>query len=56
MTLIEYINTYYSGSQKDFAAKLDIKPQQVTQWINKDFIVINHVLYSPRRDLSNEKR
>ncbi|MCL8323702.1 helix-turn-helix domain-containing protein [Providencia thailandensis] len=56
MTLIEYINTHYNGSQKDFASKLDIKPQQVTQWINKDFIVINHVLYSPRRDLSNEKR
>lgn len=51
MTLIEYIEKYYSGNQAAFAASCGVKPQQVTQWINKDFIVVDHVLYSPRREL-----
>lgn len=55
MTLIEYINTYYAGNQSAFAKASDVKPQQVTKWINSEFIVINHALYSPRRDLPNPK-
>lgn len=42
MPLIEYINKFYRGNQASF---------QVTQWINKGFIVVNHTLYSPRRKL-----
>ncbi|EMY0636051.1 hypothetical protein AAIC24_001811 [Providencia rettgeri] len=52
MTLIEYIEIYYSGNQSSFAASCDVKPQQVTQWINKGFIVVDHILYSPRRELT----
>lgn len=51
MTLTEYIEKYHAGSQADFARSCDVKPQQVTQWVNKGFIVVNHVLYSPRRSL-----
>ena len=51
MKLIDYIANYYDGSQTAFANAQSVKPQQVTQWIKKEFIVIDHVLYSPRRDL-----
>lgn len=51
MKLQEYIQNHYSGNQAAFAKAQDIQPQQVTQWINKGFIVINGVLYSPRRTL-----
>lgn len=56
-TLTEYINENYNGNQAKFAeyltAKTDIKvwPQMVTEWLRKDFIVVNGVLYSPRRKL-----
>lgn len=46
-----YINKYYAGSQRDFAEEQGVQTPQVTQWINKDFIVVNGVLYSPRREL-----
>lgn len=51
MLLLEYINKYYGGSQAAFARALGVKPQQVTQWIDKGFIVVDHKLYSHRRDL-----
>lgn len=51
MELIDYINTYYSGNQSAFAASCGVHRTQVTQWINKGFIVVNHILYSPRREL-----
>lgn len=54
MTLIKYINEFYNGSQKQFAADQGVKPQQVTQWLDKGFIVIDHVLYSPRRELAKK--
>lgn len=50
-TLPEYIGEFFSGSQLAFANKQGVKPQQVTQWINKGFSVIDHVLHSPRREL-----
>jgi len=52
MTLIDYIAANHGGSQVAFAKAQGVKPQQVTQWINKDFIVVNHKLYSPRRGLA----
>ncbi|MHC3013682.1 hypothetical protein [Klebsiella oxytoca] len=51
MPLIEYIEKYYDGSQAAFARAVGVKPPQVTQWIDKKFIVVNHELYSPRRIL-----
>ncbi|MEX9850542.1 hypothetical protein [Providencia huaxiensis] len=52
MTLSEYINTHYAGNKAAFAKEWGVKPQQVTKWINGKFIVVNHILYSPRRELS----
>lgn len=51
MPLIEYINQYYGGVQAAFASAAGVKPQQVTQWLDGGFIVVNHTLYSPRREL-----
>lgn len=52
MTLVEYINKFYGGVKAEFAAAQGVQDQQVTQWVNKHFIVDDHVLYSPRRELS----
>lgn len=51
MPLIEYINKFYRGNQASFSRLTGVQPAQVTQWINKGFIVVNHTLYSPRRKL-----
>lgn len=51
MSLVEYIDKYYGGSQAAFARAAGVKPPQVTQWINKGCVVENHKLYSFRRDL-----
>jgi DNA-binding transcriptional regulator YdaS (Cro superfamily) len=51
MVLIEYIKKEHGGNQAAFAQAQGVKPPQVTQWINKEFIVVNGVLYSPRRAL-----
>ena len=56
MKLRSYINTYYLGSQANFARSVGVERQQITQWINKDFIVVDHVMYSPRRDLPMKAR
>ncbi|HHG1746617.1 TPA: helix-turn-helix domain-containing protein [Klebsiella pneumoniae] len=55
MPLIEYIEKYYGGSQATFARAVGVKPPQVTQWIEKKFIVVDHNLYSPRRVLPAPK-
>ena len=49
--LLSYISKYYRGSQVLYAMSEGVKPPQVTQWIKKNYIVIDHVLYSPRRNL-----
>ena len=51
MSLIDYIAAKYSGSQVEFAKAQGVMPQQVTQWIKKGFIVVDGLLYSPRRKL-----
>lgn len=51
MALLEYISKHYGGNQAAFAAAQGVKPPQVTQWINKGFIVVGDALYSPRREL-----
>jgi len=51
LTLHKYIEEHYASNQAAFAAAQGVKPPQVTQWINKRFIVVDDVLYSPRREL-----
>jgi hypothetical protein len=51
MTLTEHIQKQYGGNQAAFAQSQNVKPQQITQWIAKGFIVVDGVLYSPRREL-----
>ena len=52
MKLLDHIQKHYGGNQAAFAKAQDVKPQQVTQWIKGKFIVVDGVLYSPRRTLS----
>ncbi|ECI6198842.1 hypothetical protein EJG75_19505 [Salmonella enterica subsp. enterica] len=42
---MEYINKFYRGNQASFARLTGVQPAQVTQWINKGFIVVNHTLF-----------
>ena len=51
MKLTEYIDKYYGGNKSDFARANDVNPQQVTKWINGNYVVIDGFLYSPRREL-----
>lgn len=52
MTLREYISKHFGGNQSAFARAQGVQKAQVTQWLAKDFIVVNHKLYSHRRDLN----
>ncbi len=52
MRLDEYIKKHFDGNQAQFAKAQNVKPPQVTQWIAKQFIVVNDKLYSPRRTLN----
>lgn len=51
MPLLDYIKKYYNGNQASFARLTGVQPAQVTQWLDKKFIVVDHMLYSPRRKL-----
>ena len=51
MSLTEYIDKYYKGSQSALAKAQDVHRQQITKWINGEFIAVGHELYSPRRKL-----
>ncbi len=53
-TLKKYIIDNFNSSQAEFARAQDVKPQQVTQWLDKKFIVVNDKLYSERRVLDLE--
>lgn len=50
-TLKEWIGSNFNGNQSAFASAQGVQPQQVTQWIQKEFIVVDRKLYSPRREL-----
>ena len=55
-TLKDYIESRYNGSQTDFAKAVGVKNPQVTQWLKKDFFVVEvesgvFKLGSLRRDL-----
>ncbi|MFV0535558.1 MAG: hypothetical protein ACK5MR_18205 [Cumulibacter sp.] len=51
-TLGEYIASQFGGSQRRFAEAQGVAPPQVTQWLKKEFIVVDDRLYSPRRILN----
>lgn len=51
MPLLKYIELNYGGNQAAFAKSQYVKPQQVTKWLNMNCIVVDGVLYSPRRTL-----
>jgi hypothetical protein len=50
-TLLEWIGLHFEGNQRAFATAQVVQPPQVTQWIQKGFIVVGGQLYSPRREL-----
>ncbi|WP_258086617.1 hypothetical protein [Xenorhabdus bovienii] len=50
-SLSDYIEIYYKGVKAEFARQQGVSPQLVSQWIKNDFVVINHNLYSWRRNL-----
>lgn len=51
MTIEEYISHNFQGNKSAFARHMEVNPQQVTKWVNDGWIVENHTLYSPRRQL-----
>lgn len=53
MLLTDYIRENFHGNQRYFASHVGVMPAQVTQWIKKGFIVVDGILYSPRRVIKN---
>ncbi|HCI4281972.1 TPA: hypothetical protein NO555_005357 [Klebsiella variicola subsp. variicola] len=52
MSLDDYIKQYYSGVKAKFARSQGVAPTQVSEWIRNGYIVVDHKLYSFRRDLN----
>lgn len=51
MKLTEYIEKYYSGNKAEFARDNDVIPQHVTKWVKGGYIVVDGIIYSPRREV-----
>lgn len=51
MNLNQYIQEAYQGNKAAFARDQNVHPQQVSEWVRKGFIVVEGLLYSPRRAL-----
>ena len=51
LSLADHIMINHNDNNAAFARKNNVKPQQVTEWKNKGFVVADGKLYSPRRDL-----
>ena len=58
LSLKDYISEHHNNNQRAFARAQSHKtsPQLITDWINKEFIVVNDVLYSPRRKLDRDRK
>ena len=52
MKLQQYIDKHFGGSKARFAEAQGVKPPQVTQWLNKDIVVVGDEMYSHRRKLN----
>ncbi|EOT1738175.1 hypothetical protein ACYJGC_005132 [Klebsiella pneumoniae] len=50
-TLRGYIETYHGGVASEFARHMGVNRQQVNKWLNDEWIVINHRLFSPQREV-----
>lgn len=50
-TLEEYILQHFA-SKADFARKLGVFPQQITQWQNAGYLVNNGRMYKPMRQIA----
>ncbi|HDL7535694.1 TPA: hypothetical protein ROW14_003146 [Yersinia enterocolitica] len=50
-TLEDYIDFYFKGNQSEFARHMNVNRQQVTKWLNDGWVVINHQIFSPQRDV-----
>ena len=55
-SLSGYIYKKFSNNQRAFAEAQGVMPPQVTQWLSKNFIVVDDVLYSPRRELNSASK
>lgn len=51
MKLTDYINEHHNGNKAEFARSQGVQPQALNKWVNAKWIVLNGVLYSPRREL-----
>ena len=49
MNVAEHIEQNYGGSQSKFAHAIGASKQAVNFWIRKGYIVVDGVLYSPRK-------
>jgi len=54
MPLNEYIAANFGGNQSEFARVMNVNRQQVTKWINDQWVVFDGVLYSPRRTIPKQ--
>lgn len=46
-----YIDLHHQGVAADFARHMGVTRQQVNKWLSDGWVVINHQLYSPQRDV-----
>ena len=53
MKLKDHIAASHGGVNARFARSEGVSDQQITQWVNKKFIVVDGVMYSPRRVLKS---
>jgi len=51
MPLTEYIAMNFAGNNSEFARHMGVDRQKVGLWIKSGWVVINGILYSPRRDI-----
>ena len=58
MKLKDHIRANHDGVKAEFARSEGVLDQQITKWINAEYIVVGGVMYSPRRVLkgSSEKQ
>ncbi len=49
--LTNHIDENFDGNQSAFGRAQDVSRQQVREWVEKEFIVVDGQLYSPRREL-----
>jgi len=52
MNLSKYIDINHNGNAADFGRSMGVDRNAVYRWIDKGFIVVDGVLYSPRRVLN----